>query len=246
MSGPAAQAGVRLNDLLLTAAEKPLGSPADLTAAVDAAKDQPFKLKFLRGGKPIEATVVAALRPVESRSAAQAASDREIVERWVRQFGVPAPLIWTNGVTVVHPGAGLVLPQGVTIRPELPDDMTVNIFRDGKKPAEITVTRGKESWKTTEDKLSKLPPEVRSHVESLLHGGPIRILFRQNPAPAAAANGAASAGNSAGPAASKQSVAAPEPPADSSQTRQLDEMSRQIDAMQRTLQQMRDRQQQEH
>ena len=37
-----------------------------------------------------------------------------------------------------------MLPPGVSIRPELPDDMSVDIHREGKKPAEITVKKGKK------------------------------------------------------------------------------------------------------
>ena len=102
----------------------------------------------------------------------QPGGDRETVERWLKQFGMNAPGSWGNGITFVHPGAGLVLPPGVNIRPELPDDMSVDIHREGKKPAEITVKKGKKTWKATEDDLSKLPEDIRHEVEPLLHDGP--------------------------------------------------------------------------
>ena len=72
-----------------------------------------------------------------------------------------------------------MLPPGVSIRPELPDDMSVDIHREGKKPAEITVKKGKQTWRATEDDLSKLPDDIRHEVEPLLHDGPVRLWFRE-------------------------------------------------------------------
>ena len=115
----------------------------------------------------------------------------------------------------MHPGAGLVLPPGVNVRPELPDDMSVDIHREGKKPAEITVKKGKETWKATEDDLSKLPEEIRREVEPLLHDGPVRIWFRELQS-SAAPGGApdANAGQAANGASetSESAVGRPQPP----------------------------------
>jgi hypothetical protein len=178
--GPADKAEIRPNDLLLTAAEKKLAAVSDLIGAVDAAKDQPLKLKLLRGGKPIEVSVRPAPRP-ENQQAHQMppGGDRETIEQWLKQFGMNAPGGVGNGFTFVHPGAGLMLPPGVSIRPELPDDMSVDIHREGKKAAEITVKKGKETWRATEDDLSKLPDDIRHEVEPLLHDGPVRLWFRE-------------------------------------------------------------------
>ena len=61
--GPAAKAGIRPNDLLLSAGDKKLSSVADLAAAVETAKESSLTLKLLRGGKPVELSVQPGLRP---------------------------------------------------------------------------------------------------------------------------------------------------------------------------------------
>jgi hypothetical protein len=177
---PADKADIRPNDLLLRAGGKKLTAVSDLAAAVEVAKKESLKLKLLRGGKLMEVSVRPALRPEDPQAnQMRPDSDRETVEQWLKQFGMNAPGAWGNGITFVHPGAGLVLPPGVNVRPELPDDMSVDIHREGKKAAEITVKKGKETWHATEDELSKLPEEIRHEVEPLLHAGPVRIWFRE-------------------------------------------------------------------
>lgn len=55
--GPSAQAGVKANDILLTLADKPLGSADDLTKQLKAAGEAAVALKVLRSGKPVTLTV---------------------------------------------------------------------------------------------------------------------------------------------------------------------------------------------
>lgn len=54
---------------------------------------------------------------------------------------------------------------------KLPENMSVEIHKEGAKPAEITVHRGDESWHVTQDELDKLPADVRRHVEPMLGWG---------------------------------------------------------------------------
>jgi serine protease Do len=51
--GPSSQAGLQLNDILLTLADRPLASVDDLTKGLKAASDSPVPLKILRAGKPM-------------------------------------------------------------------------------------------------------------------------------------------------------------------------------------------------
>ncbi len=50
--GPAAKAGLRQNDVLLTLADKPLATPEDLGKQLEAAGKEPVPLHLLRGGEP--------------------------------------------------------------------------------------------------------------------------------------------------------------------------------------------------
>jgi C-terminal processing protease CtpA/Prc len=58
--GPSAQAGLRLNDILLTLADKPLAAVEDVTKHLKAAGEAAVTLKVLRAGKPVTIQV----RPV--------------------------------------------------------------------------------------------------------------------------------------------------------------------------------------
>jgi membrane-associated protease RseP (regulator of RpoE activity) len=51
--GASAQAGLQQNDILLSLADKPLGTAADLIKQLKGAGDSPAPLKILRGGKPV-------------------------------------------------------------------------------------------------------------------------------------------------------------------------------------------------
>jgi hypothetical protein len=241
--GPAGKAGIRPNDLLLMAGDKGLSTVPELAAAIEAAKDQALTLKLLRGGKTLDATVRPALRPDSPQANRRSAeADHELVERWLKQFGMNTPGTWGNGITLVHPGAGLVLPPGVNVRPQLPDDMSINIYREGKKAAEITVKKGKETWKASEDDLTKLPQDIRREVEPLLHDGPVRIWFREmQSAPPNAAN----PGIAPGSQNTDRGDATPSSPESQSQppsAQDLNDLSRRIDEMRRALDELRQRQ----
>jgi membrane-associated protease RseP (regulator of RpoE activity) len=52
--GPAAQAGLLENDILLSLGDKPLGTPEDLKVWLKEAGDKPLALSLLRAGKPVK------------------------------------------------------------------------------------------------------------------------------------------------------------------------------------------------
>ena len=51
---------------------------------------------------------------------------------------------------------------------DFPKDLTVQINKQGTKPAEIHVKRGDKSWDVTEEKLDDLPEDIRGHVQQML------------------------------------------------------------------------------
>ncbi len=61
--------------------------------------------------------------------------------------------------------------------------MTVDIHREGKKPARITVKKGDQKWEINEDQLDKLPEEVRREVQPLLTGASdgLKLNLTQDP-----------------------------------------------------------------
>jgi hypothetical protein len=59
--------------------------------------------------------------------------------------------------------------------PELPEDLTIQIRKHGKEPAEIEVKKGDKTWNVKQDDLKSLPDDVREHVEHMLGRGPMRF-----------------------------------------------------------------------
>ena len=161
---PAAKAEVKPQDILLAVNDKPLKRVQDLIAVLEESKDKELKFKALRGGKETTIKVSPAKRPE-----GQAGGER-VRDLVVRHFGpegadmVRQPL----RMQFLHPG--LVLPPGAPGRNELPDDVSVTVRKEGKKPATVEVKRGDKNWNTTEDKLTDLPDDVRGPLEGFFRG----------------------------------------------------------------------------
>lgn len=169
---PAAKAGLRENDVLVQAGDRPLQSVQDLIEAVDASNGNDVSIVLYREGQRQTLTVTPAKRPADMqrlpqetfrnwiRNRASGGPDDVIIDRWFSgKDGGPL------GMWMVRPG--MVLPPGARSQP-LPENMTVTITKRGKEPAKISVRRDGESWDVTEETLSELPADVRVHVESML------------------------------------------------------------------------------
>jgi membrane-associated protease RseP (regulator of RpoE activity) len=178
---PAAKAGIKPNDILFAAGDKPLAQVADLSGAIAAGKDAELSIKLLRGGKSMTVTV----KPEEQKPSLklnELTPDGKALRLWVNQVNPDAlnPLV-LNDIEIATPD-GTKLTPGAN-KHELPDDMTVDIHREGKKPAKITVKKGHLKWEIDDNQLEKLPEDVRREVEPLLGGGPeqIKLNMTQNP-----------------------------------------------------------------
>ena len=57
------------------------------------------------------------------------------------------------------------------VEPQLPDNTSVVITREGDKPAKIVVKQGEQKWEITEDEINKLPESLRPAVEQMLGRG---------------------------------------------------------------------------
>ena len=71
---------------------------------------------------------------------------------------------------------GRFVPPGFHFGSELPDDLSVTIRKQGKKPADVEVKRGDETWNIKDGDFSALPDELRQPVRSFLLG-PARYGF---------------------------------------------------------------------
>ncbi len=175
---PAAKAGIQPNDILFAAGEKALAQVADLSAAITAGKDAELPIKLIRGGKTMTITVKPEEQKPSRMKLNDLAPDDKAVRLFVNQLQLDAlhPLVLRD-LPVTTNGGSLM------IKHELPDDMTVDIHREGKKPAKITIKKEDHKWEINEDQLDKLPEDVRHELEPLLGGGPdrIKLNFVQEP-----------------------------------------------------------------
>ena len=163
--GPAAKAGIRRHDVILTAGDKRLEKVADLVAVVDRSQGKEISLKILRGGKQMDIKLTPQIRPAEY--AARGPVDIPPGSKWHKLgklFDQKQP--GKDGRTplrmrFMHPGI---------ILPPLPPGMTVTVTRKGEEPAEITVKRDGKQWTVTVDELDELPEDIRTHVEQTIGG----------------------------------------------------------------------------
>ncbi|MBN2475983.1 MAG: PDZ domain-containing protein [Pirellulales bacterium] len=167
---PAAAAGLKPHDVLLKAGETELKQLQNLIDAVESAGEKELQLEIIRGGKPQQVTVTPGKRPeqvrVEGSGSVDPKGGPEQIQKLLERM---QPGGMTKGpfrLRFFHPGT--ILPPGAKLQPPLPGNMSVNITKQGDKPAKIVVERGDERWELTEDDLGKLPDDVRPHIERML------------------------------------------------------------------------------
>jgi hypothetical protein len=167
---PAAKAGLKLFDVLLTAGDSRLRDMHMLQRAINRAAGSELKIELYRGGKQQSVTVKPAERGEQSGpEGAFVQPPPDALQQWLehRWTGLP----WTGPPHSVPPQSMYFFGPGVVLPPAergLPDDMSVTIVRKGKEPAKVIVKQGDQTWEATEDKLSELPPPVRHEVDKLL------------------------------------------------------------------------------
>jgi len=170
----AAKAGIQPHDILIAAFDKPLSQVADLSAAIESSKGAELTIKLIRGGK----TISIAVKPDEQKPLGEPVRvplghDRETLEKWMKQIS-PETNQQPLRLEVLRDWIG---------KHELPDDVSINIYREGKQPAKITVKKGDQKWDVNEDNLGKLPEDIRHHVEQFVGAGPMRVELKDFTAP---------------------------------------------------------------
>jgi Spy/CpxP family protein refolding chaperone len=142
---PAAKAGLKPQDILLKAGQKPLKTVHDLMEAVQAAKETDLAIELTRDGKSQKITVRPAKRAMAALGTRIATAELFVLSEDTKP----------------------------TLDVALPDDMAVTIVKSGKQPAKILVKQAGKSWEAGADGLSKLPDSVRPYVERMLGRGPL-------------------------------------------------------------------------
>jgi hypothetical protein len=178
--GPAAKAGIQEDDILLAVGEQSITNPADLMKAVDASEGKEMTLKVLRAGKTVSVSVTPEARTTGSSNIISRHSDEDLkelrdLERKIREkleaLGVDLRMQFIQPGRLLPEGADFMFERKI----DFPDDLSVEIRKQGKEPAQIEVKQGDQSWTVVENDLDELPDEVRRHVEGLLGRGPMRM-----------------------------------------------------------------------
>jgi len=180
---PAAKAGLKANDIILKAADTYIKEPGDLLKLVGKAQENELTLVLLRGGKETTLKVVPAkrARATEQQQVREAASEEKEAVRNLaealdaykrRSANIEAP-----AVDVVRLRPGVVASRTIE-RLNLPKDVAVIITKEGAAPAKIVVKKDGKEYEATEDKLEKLPDDVRGYVQIVRGGGGNAFAYR--------------------------------------------------------------------
>lgn len=168
---PAAKAGIEKYDVLTKAGKRKLTKVQDLIDEVDAVKEGKLPVELIRKGKKKTVDVTPEKRPEMTPPGEKAAE--KPAEEWQNFFDYMQK--WEPGKDG-RPSMklrfwrqpGTILPNQPKRADKLPDNVQIQIRRQGDKPVEIEVTRGDESWKVKEGELDKLPGDIRPYVEEML------------------------------------------------------------------------------
>ena len=155
---PAEKAGLRRFDVLLSIEGQTLETPRAVAEAVANSEGKEIAIEYLRGGKQHSLKVAPEPRPDFPPSGRDEVE--RAMRRWLERPDRPMSLRF------FHPG--MIIPPSDERPAALPDDMTLTIEKKGGRPAEISVERGGESWRATEESLDELPREARLYVERML------------------------------------------------------------------------------
>lgn len=171
--GPAAKAGIKENDVLLTAGDKSLTDLPTLTRLVADTGAKQIKIKLLRGGKEQTVSATPAERPAEPpRGWVFPGQDRAALRQWLEQFDedklAPGQLRPKLRLRFLRPG--VILGEG-EVRAAWPGDLSVNVTREGDKPVQIKIKKGDKEWDVSSEELGNLPATLLPFVEQMLGGG---------------------------------------------------------------------------
>lgn len=175
---PAIKADVKADDILLQAGDAKIETGPDLVRAVDAAKETELSFLVLREGQELKITIAPKKREDANKALTLTrtapAPRLEKLQAAQKQFEKALEALRAEtqqdeaavDFMLVRPGAFMYQ----ATEAKMPDDLTLQITKEGNKPATIHVKKGDKSWETTGDKLDSLPKEIRPHVERLLSG----------------------------------------------------------------------------
>ncbi|HEV3138579.1 MAG TPA: PDZ domain-containing protein, partial [Pirellulales bacterium] len=180
--GPADKGGIKENDVLLTIGDKSIKDLTDVVTALNASDGKELSVKLMRSGKTMSVSVTPVERVRKDKDfwpEAHPFGDVDIrdmeksIREKLKQAGVDVRM------QLIQPGKIFPKQAGLSFNmPEFPDDVTVNIHKEGKKPADIEVKRGDKTWNVKEGDLAALPEDLREPIEMLLGRNSRALMLR--------------------------------------------------------------------
>jgi hypothetical protein len=140
---PAHNAGLAEYDILLKANGESLRSVNDLVQTVSESGEKPIQLEWFHESKVKKAEIQPAKRP-QHRPIAEPRRPFQL------RFYGPAFKVPEN------------------LDKEFPNDLKIEIRKEGGQPLHIAVRKGDRTWELNEDELGELPAEVRTFVDQLV------------------------------------------------------------------------------
>ena len=191
---PAEKAAFKVHDIVIKAGDTVVKDASDLVKAVDAAKESELTVTVVRGGKEMPIKVNPAKRGprpaqtlrFEAAPGVPGADHRKAMELYHQHMQKAMEALKATGadgkpmdLLFFRPGiVGGEDQVRVESRVEhaLPQDVSIQVSKQGDQPAKITVKRDGKTWEVSEGKLDELPADLRPHVAGMLHApGELRL-----------------------------------------------------------------------
>ncbi len=172
---PAAKAGLKPEDVLLSDGKTPLKEVGALQKLVQASEGKPLSLRVRRDGKEITVEVKPEKRDggqtiVIGEGGEEGKEGQEQMRLRLRQLSEE---LRKRAEAAKRPAASgwqrLNVPAVVS-NLAFPEDLQVTIKKKGNNPTRIKVRQGAQTWTVKENELDKLPEPIRGHVARMLPG----------------------------------------------------------------------------
>jgi hypothetical protein len=180
---PAAKAEIKRFDILIKADDTPLKDAGDLVKSVEASQGKEMTLRVVREGKDRTVTVIATKRPETAKVLRVRRPEfAEEIKRLEEALAHLKAKAGNKGVDLLFARPAIVAPKAEMNQAfsfffeggkpaDFPNDLSVQVNKRGKEPAQIHVKRGDKEWNITEKEIDQLPEELRPHVMHYLGKG---------------------------------------------------------------------------
>ena len=142
-NSPAAKAGIKVGDVIISAAGTNTSTIAELMETIGKSKSRELTIQIIRDNESLEINVQPEKRPANTdpRISSLQAYNRAYPEAVYRYYAAIIPF---------------------------PSDLAITFEKEGNAAAKIRVQRGSKSWEVSEKELHKLPADVRVYAQRLV------------------------------------------------------------------------------